>query len=52
MLLTIVLFFVLIGSFAALFGVVKFAENVISRRQVAPATNAAQRGNNLRAKSA
>jgi hypothetical protein len=39
MIFTIVLIFVLIGSFAALFGVVKFAENIISRQQLAPVIN-------------
>ncbi|MGA2792674.1 MAG: hypothetical protein ABSE69_03955 [Roseiarcus sp.] len=36
MVFTILMFFVLILSFAAMFGFVKFAENVIAKPQLAP----------------
>ncbi len=51
MLFTIVMFFVLAGAFAALFGVVKFAENIITRPQLAPVSHGAARRNNASAKS-
>jgi hypothetical protein len=41
MLLTIVMFFVLIALYVAMFGVVKFAENVIAKPQLAPLDNSA-----------
>ena len=36
MVLTFILFLVLIVAFVAMFGVVKFAENVIAKPQLAP----------------
>jgi hypothetical protein len=51
MLFTIVMFFALIGGFAAMFGVVKFAENIISRQRLAPVTNGSARRNGVSAKS-
>jgi hypothetical protein len=38
MVLTFILFLVLIVAFIAMFGVVKFAENVIAKPQLAPLT--------------
>jgi hypothetical protein len=51
MLFTIVMFFVLIGGFATMFGVVKFAESIIARQRLAPVTNGAARRNGASAKS-
>jgi hypothetical protein len=36
MVFTIVMFFVLIALYAAMFGLVKFAENVIAKPELAP----------------
>jgi hypothetical protein len=38
---TILMFFVLIAIYFALFGVVRFAENVITKTQLAPLNNSA-----------
>ena len=51
MLFTIVMFVVLVGAFAAMFGFVKFAENIISRPQLAPVSHGAARRNDASAKS-
>ena len=39
MALTVLMFFVLVASFALMFGLVKFAENVIAKTHYGPAGN-------------
>jgi hypothetical protein len=51
MLFTIVMFFVLAGAFAAMFGFVRFAENIIAKPQLAPVSRGAPRKNDASAKS-
>jgi hypothetical protein len=41
MVFTIVMFFVLIALYVAMFGLVKFAENVIAKPELAPLDNGA-----------
>ncbi|MGD0565079.1 MAG: hypothetical protein ABSA66_18580 [Roseiarcus sp.] len=48
---TILMFFVLILSFAAMFGFVKFSENVIARPQAVPVIDDAAARNADRAES-